>query len=148
MNKPFIIGVGNSARSDDGVGAYVADCLAQCGFQTLALDVDGTKLFELFTQHEHVLVVDAINSDQVKLGECLEFDALHNDLPVKYFHYSSHLIGVAEGINLAKTLGSLPKILQVFGISGKNFAYGFSLTPQVKEAADNLIERIKLSCMK
>ena len=148
MNKPFIIGVGNSARSDDGVGEYVVSALKSAGFDGVALDIDGTRLLDYFAMHDDIIIVDAINHTSVALGEFLEFDALQKEIPLQLFHYSSHLIGVAEGIKLAKELGTLPKTLKVYGLGGNNFNYGFELDAKLQQAADLLILKIKSECMK
>jgi len=73
---------------------------------------------------------------------------LEKDLPVQWFHYSSHLIGVAEGIKLAKDLEALPKMLKVYGLGGKKFEYGFELAAELQKAADALILKIQSKCTK
>ena len=47
---------------------------------------------------------------------------------------STHAVGLAEAIELARTLGRLPARLVVYGIEGERFEAGTGLTPAVSAA--------------
>jgi hydrogenase maturation protease len=56
--------------------------------------------------------------------------------------YSSHGLGVAEAIELARALGRLPRRLVVFSIEGQDFRLGAGLSAPVKEATRAVADRI------
>jgi hydrogenase maturation protease len=65
MNRPLILGLGNSLMGDDGVGIWVADLLSADPTVTAHADViaAGTDLlnrFDDFTGRTRVILVDAI----------------------------------------------------------------------------------------
>jgi hydrogenase maturation protease len=55
---------------------------------------------------------------------------------------STHSISVNEVIELARVLKRLPRGLIVYGIEGKSFSAGIDLTPEVRQGANKIIERI------
>jgi hydrogenase maturation protease len=55
---------------------------------------------------------------------------------------SSHGFGVAEAINLARILQLLPKSLTVYGIEGKNFGIGETVSPEVLKSVEDLAQQI------
>jgi hydrogenase maturation protease len=63
-------------------------------------------------------------------------------LPRELFHHSSHLFGIAEAVEMARSLGRLPLRLLVYGIAGEHFSYGEGLSPRVARAAGETAELI------
>jgi hydrogenase maturation protease len=53
---------------------------------------------------------------------------------------SSHGLGVAEVVELARTLDRLPARLIVYGVAGCVFDVGAPLSPQVGAVIDEVIE--------
>jgi len=58
------------------------------------------------------------------------------------FPGSSHSFGLHEAIELARALKRLPRRLILYGIEGKSFGLGGELSPDVKEAAPRVADRI------
>jgi hydrogenase maturation protease len=56
------------------------------------------------------------------------------------FH-STHAFGVAETIGLAQALQQLRLSLIVYAIKGRNFSAGIGLSPEVAEAAQEVMEQ-------
>lgn len=138
---PLIVGIGNTFRSDDGVGPFVAEALAARGFAAQVHAGDGTGLMDLFEAHQALVLVDATHSGAAP-GTLVSFDAVAEKLPAELFHYSTHRFGLAEAVETARALGSLPKSLMVHGIEGCEFGAGTQLSGPVREAAERLIEHL------
>ena len=136
----LIIGVGNPLRGDDDAGAAVIQRLQNRlppSAKTLQLDSDGVSLMEAWRGFEQVILVDAACSGAAP-GAIHRFDANRTELPRGLFHYSSHLFGVAEAVELARQLERLPERLVVYGIEGTAFAYGEGLSAAVAEAMERV----------
>ena len=74
----------------------------------------------LWGPDDDVVVVDAVVSGDPP-GTIVEIDALAAPLPADVSWATTHGAGVAEGIELARVLGMLPKSLVLIGISAKEF---------------------------
>jgi hydrogenase maturation protease len=141
----LVIGVGNDYRSDDGVGLAVVRLLKAKELpETLCLesDGDGTTLMENWSQANRVIIIDALSSG-AQPGTIHRFDVLTQPLPTSYSFSSTHAFGVAEAIQLARTLGQLPASLVVYGIEGKNFVAGTQLSPEVERAVQEIVEQVR-----
>jgi hydrogenase maturation protease len=68
-------------------------------------------------------------------------DALTASLP-QSFGSSTHHFGLADTLELARSLGKLPGRLVVYGIEGGSFAAGPGLGQPVDAAADALADEI------
>ena len=139
--KLLVVGIGNAMRGDDGVGPFVAEALAAKGLPTLVHAGDGTGLIDLFTEHDHLILVDATRSGAAP-GTLVRFDAVAEKLPAELFHYSTHRFGLAEAVETARALGTLPDRLAIYGIEGEDFSAGTTLTHPVQESVDRLVEEL------
>ena len=140
--KPgLVIGVGNRWRRDDGAGLEVARLLQAAGpSQIVAVERAGepAALLHSWEGAGRVLVVDAVRSG-AKPGAMHRFDPADGPLPAQLFRSSTHALGVAEAIELARELGRLPAGLAVCGIEGEDFGPGEGLTAEVREAVERLV---------
>jgi hydrogenase maturation protease len=102
---------------------------------------DGAGLIDLFEAAPHVILVDAARSGAVA-GTLHVFDAKQASLPAHFFHYSTHLFGLAEAVETARALGALPRILWVYGIEGAGFEVGEALSAPVRAGAAALVARL------
>lgn len=87
------------------------------------------------------MVVDAVVSNDPP-GTIVEIDALAAPLPADVSWATTHGAGVAEGIELARALGLLPKSLVLVGISAREFALGVPMTPEVEKAVAEVVRRL------
>ena len=132
-----VIGVGNEWRSDDGAGLEVARRLG--GRQ---LQGEPIGLVEAFDGADEVAIVDAVFSGAPP-GTVHEFEAGADPLPVTVFGSSStHALGLAEAIEIARSLGRLPARVRVMGIEGARFDYGRGLSPEVEKAVERCTRSI------
>jgi hydrogenase maturation protease len=113
----LILGCGNAARADDVAGLLVARRL-----QDLGIDA-----------REHK-------------GEMLSLiDAWFYPLPPGRFRRSTHSLGIAEAVELARALDRLPPRLTLYGIEGTCFDQGGHPSPEAVEAVERLARRIAIS---
>jgi hydrogenase maturation protease len=140
----LVIGVGNPYRRDDAVGLIVARTLHEKnldGVKVLEMSGEGAALIEAWQNAERVIVIDALCSGAAP-GTIFRFEAHRRSIPTRFFRYSTHNLGLAEAIELARSLGQLPRELIVYGIEGRDFTVGEGLSPEVAHGASQVLERI------
>lgn len=140
----LVIGIGNEFRGDDGVGIAVARRLAAHACpQVRIVETDGASanLLELWEGAACVIVVDAVRSGAPP-GTIHRFDGRTALPPARFFYASTHALGVAEAIGLARALKRLPPSLIVYGIEGKQFDSSLTLSPEVQIAVEQVVEEI------
>ena len=141
----LIIGLGNDYRSDDAVGRVVARKLGAeslDGVRILEESGEGAALMDAWRGADFVILIDAVHSGG-KPGTIYRIDAHAEEIPRSFFHYSTHAFSVAEAVELARALGQLPPRLVIYGIEGKNFESGISLSPEIETAAEEAARRVK-----
>ena len=144
MTPTLIIGIGHPDRGDDAVGRVVAARLrAHVAVRVDVLETDGeaAKLLDLFEGRDNVIIVDAGLSGG-KPGTIHRLDAAAAPLPRPMFAMSSHAIGLVESIELARTLGRLPRRCLVFAIEAERFTLGEGLSGEVAAAAESVVGRV------
>ena len=137
---PLVIGFGNRWRGDDAAGPLAAQQLALAGYDAIEIEADGTLLLDAWAGRDRVLVIDAMASG-APAGTVRRFDD-PADLPKGAFHSSTHVIGLAEAVNLAGTLGRLPGRLIVLGIEGAGYGYGAPLSAAVAAALATVVRDV------
>lgn len=143
--RVLIIGVGNAFRCDDGVGVYVARQLASRsapGVMVREESGEGASLIEAWQGHSLVFVIDATSSDS-RPGTVCRLDACDKTIPTEYFHYSTHAFSLAEAVEMARALRSLPEKLLIYGIEGGCFDAGQTISESVRSAADRVARLIE-----
>jgi hydrogenase maturation protease len=140
-----IIGVGNCDRGDDAVGVRLAQEL-KSQYPEMAdfhcVDNDGTRLLDLLDGAEMVVIIDAVYSGG-EPGVVRCFDVSDKAAPAELFGASTHQIGVAEAIELARVLGTLPHTCLIVGIEGEDYGFGAPLSPAVHKALPKAMYWIK-----
>jgi hydrogenase maturation protease len=99
-------------------------------------------LIEQWSGAGPVLVVDAVRSG-AEPGTIHALDASSTRIPVELFNGSTHALGLAEAVELARALDRLPPSLLVYGIEGRSFAAGQALTTEVERAVGSLVRRLR-----
>ncbi len=144
MNDTLIIGLGNEYRSDDAAGLLVARRLQAIAGKIVAVleqSGEGAALMEAWQDAERVILIDAVRSGATA-GTIHRLDAQAQPIPQQFFHYSTHAFSIAEAIELARALNRLPPCLIVYGIEGKTFAAGLTLSTEVASAVEEVTRRI------
>jgi hydrogenase maturation protease len=143
-NDVCVIGVGNALRGDDAAGLAVARALRDRlpGARVIESDGDGAALIDAWQSARFVVLIDAVSSGAAP-GTVHRFDAHAEPLPAPLFHYSTHAVSVADAVELARALGTLPPRLVVYGIEATHFEAGAALSPAVQRAVDGLVEHVR-----
>jgi len=138
-----IIGCGNRHRMDDAAGVLVAERLRQLGISANVQLGSAFELVESWYRDEDVILVDAVVT-----GSPVGTVHVWNGQPLKVPsnpQVSSHGFGVAEAINLARILQLLPRTLSVYGIEGKQFGIGETVSPEVLASVEHVAQQIAAS---
>lgn len=143
-NTTLVVGIGNRYRSDDALGCMVVDELRkQAPKEVDVIEHDGepASLIELWRGYSSVIIVDGVVSG-ADLGTTHRIDLRKQTLTAGFRTYSTHGIGVAEAVELARALRKLPPCIIFLGIEGKQFATGERLSTWLKQAAEILYDTI------
>ncbi|MEE4300232.1 MAG: hydrogenase maturation protease [Pseudomonadales bacterium] len=144
-----VIGIGHEARGDDAVGLLVvrglrADPGLPAAVEVHEHDGDGMDLLLMFEDADAVVLVDAVVSGSRAPGTLLRLDARAAPLPARLFApHSTHLLGVAEAVELARATDRLPAQLTLLGVEAAAFEFGQPLSPAVAAAVPVLLEQLR-----
>lgn len=142
--KSLVIGVGNAYRQDDGVGLFVANRIKSLRFASVDVLANSGKTLSLMEQwagYAKVFLCDAVFLPHDS-GKILRLNVSSESFPAGWRSFSTHSFNLIEAIHLARVLGKLPPALVVYGITGKQFGFGTSLSPAVRLAAIGAADRI------
>lgn len=141
-----IIGVGNPLRGDDVLGHAVVDLLsAEALDPRVSLHKtggDAADVVDLLGGCEAAIIVDAVQSDE-PVGTVVILDCAQS-LPQQLFLCSSHAFGVAEGIELARTLGQLPALCHIVGVVANQWEPGAPMSGSPKASLPQAVKQIML----
>jgi hydrogenase maturation protease len=137
--KTLIIGYGNQNRRDDGVGWFILEQLAALNLPDVELETSHqleVEASETISRFDAVIFVDAA------IPEAPE--AIQRSVVTPNFqsHAVAHYLTPADVLSLCKTLyGREPKAV-LFSIRGRDFNFGTTLTPEVEQAAREVVKQI------
>ena len=109
-----------------------------------------TALIDAWEGADSLWLVDAVSSG-ADAGTIHRLDASERELPAELFRASTHHVGLAEAVELARALERLPPTTVVYGIEGGSFELGAELTPAVAAAAERVAAAVReevAECMK
>ncbi len=148
--KTAIMGFGNPVRSDDGIGMYVIEEL-----QKIIGDNDAVNIFDMGTAafevlfglkgHNKILMVDAVLNSNEPVGTLFKVPAEEvlrapQDDPMVFLHgmkwdqalsYSKKILG-----------DDYPEDIQVYLIAVENTKLDTTLSNEVKQAGDKVVQHI------
>src|SRR6516164_7057322 len=136
----LIIGCGNRQRSDDEARILVAEKLREVGIRADTCAGQAADLIEAWTGADDVIVVDVVVTG-APVGTVRTWDARQALISGKA-PASTHGLGVAEAIDLARVLGRLPTRLQIYGIEGQRFEHGAEISPELHSGIEEVVHRI------
>lgn len=128
-----VIGVGRRMRGSDAAGRLVADRLAadgQRGFSVHGCDGDALELMDAWQDADAVLLIDAMVSG-AQAGALARFDASEAALPAAAGPSSTHDLGLADALELARAMRRLPPKVIVYAIEADDFSPGAHPSPAV-----------------
>jgi hydrogenase maturation protease len=140
----MVIGLGNRWRRDDAAGLEVARRLRGevPGIDVLEREGEPSGLIPAWEEADALWLVDAVSSGSPP-GTIHRIDAATQVLPPELFRVSTHHVGLAETVELARALGRLPRLAVFYGIEGADFAAGEGLTAEVEEAVARVVDAIR-----
>jgi hydrogenase maturation protease len=147
VSATSLIGVGNPFRGDDGVGHWVVRALEKFALPLRLRVSDGeiSGLLDCFAGAERVILIDAVAAETagLEVGELIELDGEDPALLESGLRASTHAMGIAEAIAMARALDRLPEQLSVIGIASSDFDHGQGLSQPVAAAAERLVQRLR-----
>ena len=144
MSRTVVIGIGNRLRGDDGAGVVVAERLlgrVPEDVEVVACSEEPSRVMDAWEGADAVVLVDTVSSGAPP-GTLHRFDASRDTVPARTFRSSTHAIGIAETIELARALGRLPRRVRVYGVEAGGFTTGAALTPAVEGAVTSLVDAV------
>ena len=139
--KTLILGCGHPDRADDAVGLLVVRKLRALGLNAREYSGDMLSLFYSWAGYDEVVIVDAMESG-APVGSIVVFDPRMVELPRQQFQASTHEFGLAEVVELARSLAQLPPKLTIYGIEAVNCGPGGPVSPEVLRAVDQVAKDI------
>jgi len=166
--KVRIIGVGNLHRSDDGVGPFVSECVAELAKKKNLTNIvcqsigdDLMNLLSTWTSDEVVVMVDAVitspdfseKSAEYSLSKVVEirkpgtfyFIDLKKEIPSSSrFRFSTHTLSPLQITKMAIDLDLAPKELYLYAVEGDQFSFSKEnhLHPDVEASARKVAAEI------
>jgi hydrogenase maturation protease len=140
----IILGIGTEDRGDDAAGLMAARRLLGTGLpatvQILALCGDGVTLMNAWKGAETLTIIDAIEAG-VPPGTIMRIDPWKHPIPARAF-VSSHLLGLAEAIQISMSFGEFPRTVTMYGIQGGCFGMHAGVSDVVMSAVEEVVNRI------
>lgn len=139
-----VIGVGNRARRDDGLGPAVADLIAACprpGVRVFSELAESAALLDAWAGADLAVVVDAVLGDvaappgRVRRRRLDDFAA-----PVAL---SSHDLDLRQTFELGRALGRAPGAVVVVTVDAADVGHGQGLSPAVAAALPEAVRVVE-----
>jgi len=143
-NEPLIIGCGNLDRGDDAAGLLVVRRLRELGVEAQEQGGEALTLIEVWRGAQNVVLIDTVVTG-CRSGKVTIWDATTHRLVSEAFRCSTHTLGVAGAVELARILGWLPSNLRIYGIEGKRFKVGTQPSPAVLRSVEQIAQEIACS---
>lgn len=149
MKKTAILGFGNPARSDDGVGCYVVEQLGlRLGGSGVTILDMGTSAFEVLFQlqgHERIIVVDGVVNSGEPDGALFhlpaeEVEASVQDDPMVFLHS----LKWDQALSYARKImrDDYPEDIGVYLLAVSDTRLEIGMSEAVTVAADRLVDVI------
>lgn len=141
--RRVVFGLGNPTRGDDSAGRLVARLLRDAMPEDTVLieqDGDAASLLPMLRVNDTVWLIDACCSG-APVGTVRRLDCLTENVPPAVAS-SSHGLGVAEAIALARALDVLPRSCVLYAIEGAEFTPGSPASAAVMAATREVAKRI------
>jgi hydrogenase maturation protease len=135
-----VVGLGNSYRTDDGVGLAVAAALENLALPDIRVVtgiVEPLGLLEAWSGAGLAIVIDAAVGTPPVPGRVRRCTL--GDLVTGADGLSSHRVDLYRAHELGQALGRVPDKLVVFTVEVADTGHGIGLTPEVARAVPELV---------
>ncbi len=141
----LILGLGNVLLGDDGLGAAAVARLERNynippGVRVADGGTLGLALLGLFTEAEHVILVDAVRVDALP-GTFVRIDG-DEVPPAVRERLSPHQVGVADLFDAARLIDSFPTSVTLLGLVPERFDLSIERSDPVDAGLDGLVDAI------
>lgn len=145
MKKSIVIGVGNSFRKDDGVGPEIAERIENMNLadvRVIKSNGDLAEILEILSEFDFILIADSVSTGAPP-GTVYRIDPSDSKYSFQAEkNPSSHRFGIIEILKLAKNIDMPLKNVIIYGIEGEDYSHGEGLSSKVREAVEEVIEKI------
>jgi hydrogenase maturation protease len=132
-------------RGDDAIGRIVARSLRErvpTGISVVELSGEPTGVIEVLSGARVAIIVDAVRSGG-EPGTVHRFELSDKPLPSSFASgASTHGLGVAEAVELARTLERLPARLILYGIESSTYDHASPVSGAVGSSVDEVVALI------
>jgi len=141
----LIIGVGNLLLKDEGVGVQAARELQKRSLppevEVCDGGVGGIGLLDYFRGASRLLLIDAAEMG-LKPGAVMRFTPQEVKDFGRGVKFSTHDVGLAEVLKLARDLGLCPEEVEIIGIQPQEISWGEGLSPAVQASLPRVVEMV------
>lgn len=142
-----VVGIHGTHHHDDNVGTEVVKRLRDCCPECIdVMDMDGgyLELENAMKDHDVVILIDASYTGSAP-GSVYWMESHESPGCGDWFpHYSTHVSGIAESMDLALHVGENPNRFMLIGVEGKDFSEGDGLSSEVEDAVEEVLEMLEL----
>lgn len=145
--KTLVLGIGNTIRTDDGVGIHIVRELKN-KIDNPDIDIKETSLagfilIDLLRGYDRAIVVDSIKTTNAKVGDIYKLtpDSFKKTIRMA----SSHEINFATAVELGKKMNiKMPAPILIYAIEIKdNTTFSEQCTPEVQAVIPKVIRMIE-----
>lgn len=138
----LVVGLGNPDRGDDAAGVLVARRLRERGIDAIEHTGATLNLLDVWAASDRVIVVDAVISGATA-GSIQVWDPWKASLTGSIFRTSTHEFGLADTVELARTLDRLPAWMRIYGIEATRFEGGMEPSEEVISGVKRVADKIE-----
>lgn len=138
-----VVGIGNRCRGDDGAGPAVIERLRDVPDLCLIEVADDPLPLLDACEACHILVlVDAVVTGTAP-GTVHRWDLTQDAPPVRALRMSTHGVNILDVLALAQALGRCPSTVLLYGVEGRDFQPGKSLSAPVVAGVEKVAAQIR-----
>jgi hydrogenase maturation protease len=147
MKRPTIVlGLGNPLMSDEGIGIYLINKLAELSEQFPEVEffdagTGGITLLHLFEGRDRAIIIDCAFMDE-KPGRIRRFTPDQVQSVKQLAHQSLHEQDIMKIIAMAKLMEQCPEEVILFGIQPKSLEQGEGISSELEQNIENYIKAI------
>jgi hydrogenase maturation protease len=141
--RRVVIGVGNPVRGDDAVGTEVVRRLPS-SIGAVPSSGDPSGIIAEMADAEEAIIVDAIRSGR-PAGTVIVTDVRRHPIAVTKVP-STHGMGLADALELARILGTLPRRVWLVGVEVGSLSVGAALTPEAEAGIGRAVAAVCRLC--
>jgi hydrogenase maturation protease len=140
--KPLVIGLGNALRGDDAAGLEVARIVRDRAPEAdvVLWEREPSDLIDLWAGAPLTVVVDAV--DGAPPGTVHRLDPGGGEPDTQPRTASTHALGLMQVIELARSLGRMPRRLVLLGVGGETFETGAPLSSAARAGIDAAVASV------